>query len=188
MVMYPGLFENPYLDLANSQKVVASADKVQAGIDGQFDSVVMLKNADRTIKPTSLRQFKNKTVYIPSSIGHGFPSVFSQSTVDRVGPTLDADLAKNYFKKVLTDTPVKDADGNVVDYVMPDLKGVDMVLYAMRSPDNGDNFTGAGRNPDNTYYPLSLQWKPYTATGPNVRKKSIAGDIRASARAPRHRP
>ena len=24
---------------------------------------------------------------------------------------------------------------------------------------------------------MSLQWKPYTATGPNVRKKSIAGDI-----------
>ncbi len=177
MVMYPGLFENPYLDLATSKKIVASADKVQAGIDGQFDSVVMLKNANRTIRPASLRQFKNKTVYIPSSIGHGFPSVFSQATVDRVGPTIDADLAKNYFKKVLTDTPVKDADGNVVDYVMPDLKGVDLVLYAMRSPDNGDNFTGAGRNPDNTYYPLSLQWGPYTATGPNVRKKSIAGDI-----------
>ncbi len=177
MLMYPGLFENPYLDLAASQKIVASADKVQAGIDGQFDSVVMLKNAHRTIRQASLRQFKNKTVYIPSSIGHGFPSVFSQATVDRVGPTLDADLAKNYFKKVLTDTPVKDSKGKVVDYVMPDLANVDLVLHAMRSPDNGDNFTGAGRNPDNTYYPLSLQWKPYTATGPNVRKKSIAGDI-----------
>ena len=177
MVMYPGLFENPYLDLDNSKKVVASADKVQAGIDGQFDSVVMLKNANRTIRPASLKQFKNKTVYIPSSIGHGFPSVFSQATVDRVGPTLDADLAKQYFKKVLTDTPVKDADGKVIDYIMPDLKNVDLVLHAMRSPDNGDNFTGAGLNSDGTFYPLSLQWGKYTATGPNVRKKSIAGDI-----------
>lgn len=79
-------------------------------------------------------------------IGHGFPSVFSQATVDRVGPTLDADLAKNYFKKVLT-IPVKNSNGDVVDYIMPDLKNVDLVLHAMRSPDNGDNFTGAGRNP-----------------------------------------
>ena len=182
MVMYPGLFENPYLDLAASQKIVASADKVQAGIDGQFDSVVMLKNADRTIRKSSLKQFKNKTVYIPSSIGHGFPSVFSQATVDRTGPTLDAELAKKYFKKVLTDTEVKNADGKVIDYIMPDLSKVDLVLHAMRSPDNGDNFTGAGRNSDGTYYPLSLQWGPYTANGPNVRKKSIAGDLLAGGK------
>ncbi|MFT4295866.1 MAG: glycoside hydrolase family 3 N-terminal domain-containing protein [Micropruina sp.] len=178
MLLLPGLFENPYLDLAASEKIVASADKVAAGIDAQFDSVVMLKNAKKTIKPTSLKSFKRKTVYIPSSIGHGFPSVFSQSTTDITGPTLDAEVAKKYFKKVLTDTPVKDAKGNIIDYIMPDLSKVDMVLAGMRSPDNGNNFTGAGRNADGSYYPLSLQWGPYTANGPHVRKKSIAGDIR----------
>ena len=177
MLLLPGLFENPYLDLATSRTIVASADKVAAGVEAQFDSVVMLKNAKKTIKKSALSAFKNKTVYIPSSIGHGFPSVFSQATTDITGPTLDADIAKQYFKKVLTDTPLKDNAGNIVDYVQPDLRKVDLVLMGMRSPDNGNNFTGAGRNSDGTYYPLSLQWKPYKATGPNVRRTSIAGDL-----------
>lgn len=179
MLLLPGLFENPYLDLAVSRTVVASADKVAAGVEAQFDSIVMLKNAKKTIKKSALSAFKNKTVYIPSSIGHGFPSVFSQATTDITGPTLDADIAKQYFKKVLTDTPVLDNQGKVVDYVRPDLRKVDLVLVGMRSPDNGNNFTGAGRNSDGTYYPLSLQWKPYKATGPNVRRTSIAGDLNA---------
>ncbi len=178
MLFLPGLFENPYLDLAKSSAIVASEDKVAAGIAAQFDSVVMLKNSHRTIKKSSLESFKNKTVYIPSSIGYGFPSVFSQATTDITGPTLDATIAKQYFKEVLTDTPVLDAAGKVVDYVMPDLSKVDMVLAGMRSPDNGNNFTGAGMNKDGTFYPLSLQWRPYTATGPNVRRVSIAGDLK----------
>ncbi|MDN5796080.1 MAG: glycoside hydrolase family 3 C-terminal domain-containing protein [Intrasporangium sp.] len=113
----------------------------------------------------------------PSSIGHGFPSVFSQATTDITGPTLDVDIAKQYFKKVLTDTPVLDADGKVVDYVMPDLRDVDLVLAGMRGPDNGNDFTGAGMNKDGTFYPLSLQWRPYKADGRNVRRVSIAGDL-----------
>lgn len=179
MLFLPGLFENPYLDLAESAAIVASEDKVTAGINAQFDSVVMLKNSRKTIQKSSLRAFKNKTVYIPSSIGHGFPSVFSQATTDITGPTLDADIAKQYFKKVLTDTPVLDAEGKIVDYVMPNLHKVDLVLMGMRSPDNGNNFTGAGMNKDGTFYPLSMQWGPYTATGPNVRRVSIAGDLRS---------
>jgi beta-glucosidase len=178
MLFLPGLFENPYLDLVQSKAIVASEDKIRAGVAAQFDSVVMLKNAGRTIKQQSLRSFRNKTVYIPSSIGRGFPSVFSQATTDITGPTLDATIAKQYFKQVLTDTPILDAQGRVVDYTMPDLRDVDLVLAGMRSPDNGNNFTGAGRNPDGTYYPLSLQWRPYTANGHNVRRVSIAGDLK----------
>ena len=178
MLLLPGLFENPYLDLAKSRAIVASEDKVEAGIEAQLDSVVMLKNAHGTIKKAKLRDFKDSTVYIPSSIGRGFPSVFSQATTDLVGPTLDAEVARSYFKTVLTDTPVLDNAGKVVDYVMPDISSADLVMAGMRSPDNGNNFTGAGRNSDGTYYPLSLQWGPYRATGPNVRRVSIAGDLK----------
>lgn len=182
MLFAPGLFDNPYLDLAHSRAVVASADKVERGLATQRASVVMLKNAARSGQPT-IRQlesgaYRDKTVYIPSSIGHGFPSVFSQETQDRVGPTIDVEVAKKYFGRVLTDTPVKDANGAVVDYTIPDLSDVDLVLMSLRSPDNGDNFTGAGMNKDGTFYPLSLQWRPYTADGPHVRRTSIAGDLR----------
>ena len=178
MLFAPGLFENPYLDLSRSQATVASKDKQMRGIAAQLDSVVMLKNARRTVKKSSLASFKNKTVYIPSTIAHGFPSVFSQATTDVVGPTMDVDTAKRYFKKVLTDTPVLDASGKVVDYTLPDLSSVDLVLAGLRGPDNGDNFTGAGMNKDGSFYPLSLQWRPYPATGPHVRRTSIAGDLR----------
>lgn len=178
MLFLPGLFENPYLDLAKSRSIVASDDKVAAGIAAQLDSVVMLKNDNNTIAKTKLKEFKTQTVYIPSSIGYGFPSVFSQATTTITGPTLSVEAAAPFFAKVLTDTPVLDATGKVVDYRMPDLRTVDLVLAGMRSPDNGDNFTGAGRNADGTYYPLSLQWRPYRATGPNVRRVSIAGDLK----------
>ncbi|WP_420175872.1 glycoside hydrolase family 3 N-terminal domain-containing protein [Luteococcus sp. OSA5] len=178
MIFAPGLFENPYLDLAHSKSVVASQDKVERGIAAQLDSIVMLKNKDKTIKKSPLAKWRNKTVYIPSSIGHGFPSVFNQDTPDRVGPTLDVEVAKKYFKTVLTDTPLYDADGRIVDYRQPDLSKADLVLAGMRSPDNGDNFTGAGMADDGSFYPLSLQWKPYLANGKHVRKDSIAGDIR----------
>lgn len=178
MLFAPGLFEHPYLDLAASQRIVAGADKVNRGVETQLDSVVMLKNRRHTISKRRAGAYKNKTVYIPSTIGRGFPSVFSQETPDRVGPGLDVEAAKEVFGKVVTDTPVTDAEGNVVDYTVPDLRGVDMVLVGMRSPDNGDNFTGAGMNKDGTFYPLSLQWKPYTADGPHVRRTSIGGDIR----------
>lgn len=179
MLFAPGLFENPYLDLATSRKIVAAPDKVELGAKTQRDSVVMLKNSNRTIHKARQGAYKDQVVYIPSSIGHGFPSAFSQATTDRVGPTIAVEAAKPHFKKVLTDTPVLDASGKVIDYKMPDLTGVDMVLMGMRSPDNGDNFTGAGMNDDGTFYPLSLQWKPYTADGKHVRRTSIAGDLKA---------
>lgn len=176
MIMAPGIFENPYLDLATSQAIVASDDKVAAGLQTQADSVVLLKNQDRAVKRTSAGKYKKMTAYIPSSIGHGFTGPFG-TTPDLVGPTLDADVARTYFKEVLTDTPVYDDNGNVVDYTMPDLSKVDIVLAGMRTPDNGDNFTGAGMNADGSFYPLSLQWGSYTADGPNVRTTSIAGDL-----------
>lgn len=177
MLFAPGLFEDPYLDLDHSRSVVASKDKVSRGIEAQFDSVVMVKNSHRTIRKSPLSKYRNKTVYIPSSISHGFPSPFNQSTSDIVGPTLDVTVAEKVFKKVLTDTPVVDDKGVVTGYRQPDLSGVDMVLVGMRGPNSGDNFTGAGMAKDGTFYPLSLQWSPYTADGPHVRRTSIAGDI-----------
>ncbi|MFV0451795.1 MAG: glycoside hydrolase family 3 N-terminal domain-containing protein [Propioniciclava sp.] len=176
MIMAPGLFENPYLDLDVSRAVVASPDKVAAGLRTQADSVVMLKNDDATIAASTPARYARQAVYIPCSIGHGFTGVFG-TTPDTVGPTLDVAVAGEYFAEVLTDTPVHDADGTVVGHTMPDLTGVDVVLVGLRGPDNGDNFTGAGLDADGSFYPLSLQWGPYTADGPHVRRTSIAGDL-----------
>ncbi|AQP43899.1 glycoside hydrolase family 3 N-terminal domain-containing protein [Tessaracoccus flavus] len=177
MFFAPGIYDDPYLDLAESQAIVASPDKVAAGYQAQLNSVVMLKNADGTIQERELAYWADKTVYIPSSMNSGFPSLFGGISGATSGPTMDVATAERYFGTVLTDEPVLDDDGNVIDFTMPDLTDVDLVVAGMRSPMNGTNFSSAGLAPDGTFYPLSLQYRPYTADGPNVRRVSIAGDI-----------
>jgi beta-glucosidase len=171
-----GLFENPYLSLEESRKVVGSQDKRDAGYQAQLDSIVMLKNKNSAIKTADvLKDYKNKTVYIPSSIWYGFASIWGPAQ-NSSGPTMDVEIAKQYFKEVLTDTPITDASGTVTGFKPPDIANADMVIVGMRSPDNGGVFSKAGLK-DGKFYPLSLQYRPYTADGPNVRRTSLSGDI-----------
>lgn len=181
MMMQPKLFENPYLEMEESKASVASQDKVEAGYQAQLDSVVMVKNANNVIKAADVTQdYKDKVVYIASSINHEFKHVFSEGgTV--VGPTMNLDTAKLYFKDVITDEEVKNDDGEVIGYKTPDLSDVDLAIIGMRSPNNGNNFSTAGLT-DGTFYPLSLQYRPYTADGKNVRKESIAGNLSADGK------
>ncbi|WP_052459854.1 glycoside hydrolase family 3 N-terminal domain-containing protein [Tessaracoccus massiliensis] len=176
MFFAPGLYDHPYLDLVESRSTVASADKVAAGYQAQLDSVVMLKN-DGVIKETDASYWSDKTAYIPASIAHGFPGLFGDTPPPTTGPTMDIATAEQYFGRVVTDTVIKDDAGNPVDLQQPDLSDVDIVVAGLRSPMNGTNFSGAGLRGDGTFYPLSLQYRPYTADGPNVRRVSIAGDI-----------
>lgn len=172
-----GLFENPYLVLADSEKVVASPDKVKAGYDAQLASIVMLKNRNNTIKAVDTpATYQNKTVYIPSSIRHQFKTVFADAYTTS-DPTMDVATAKNFFKTVLTDKPIVNANGEVIGFETPDLTNVDLIVIGMNSPDSGGNFNHAGQRDDGSFYPLSLQYRPYTANGDAVRKQSISGNI-----------
>ncbi|VTR76009.1 glycoside hydrolase family 3 C-terminal domain-containing protein [Cellulomonas hominis] len=48
----------------------------------------------------------------------------------------------------------------------------------MDSPTNGSLSSGAGQDGETgEWYPLSLQYRPYTADGPDVRQTSIGGDV-----------
>ena len=173
-----GIFEDPYLNLEESQEKVASEDKVEAGYQAQLDSVVMLKNKDNTIHSSDdLSEYKDKVVYIPSTMRTPFDSMFGPGEPYN-GPTMSVEVAEEYFKEVVTDEEVLDEDGNVIGFEQPEnLDNVDLVIVGMTSPDNGDNFSFAGLEEDNeTFYPLSLQYGPYTADGKNVRQESIAGD------------
>ena len=47
----------------------------------------------------------------------------------------------------------------------------------MDNPNNGGTFSAAGQDDETgEFYPFSLQYRPYTADGDNVRKTSIGGD------------
>lgn len=177
MLFQPGLYDNPFVELEASEATVGSEDKIQAGIDAQLDSVVLLKNDGETITSSDADAWSDKTVYIPRSYSTGFAGPFGPAQYVEA-PTVNLEIAEKYFGTVLTDEVVLDADGKVVSYTAPDLSDVDLVLVGMKSPDNGTNFSNAGKDTQTgAYYPLSLQYRPYTADGPNVRTTSIAGDI-----------
>lgn len=174
-----GLFEDPYVDMDDSKENVGSKDKVDAGYKAQLNSVVMLKNKENTIAPTDdMDEYKDKVVYIPSTMRNPHESSIGDAEPFR-GPSMDIEVAEKYFGKVITDKEIKDDQGNITDYEQPDnLDDVDLVIAGMASPDNGEVFSFAGVKEDSkTFYPLSLQYRPYTADGKNVRKESIAGNI-----------
>ena len=176
MLMETNLFENPYLDVEESKEIVGSKEKVEAGYQAQLDSVVMVKNSGNVIKKADVTSdYKDKVVYIPSTIYNGFDSVFGEGQTT-VGATMNLEVAKLYFKDVVTDEPILNDEGETIGFTVPDLTEVDMAIVGMSSPDNGSNFSSAGLNEDG-YYPLSLQYRPYTANGENVRRESISGDI-----------
>lgn len=178
LTMRPGLFENPYLDLDESVATAGSADKFADGYLAQLESVVMLKNKNNLIAPmeTKEKQPSEMTVYIPSMYTQGNQTNHIDETNDEEWSTsLSLDVASQIYGNVITDEEQPDGTFRV-----PDLSNVDLVIAGMRSPNNGGMFDGAGMKVVDgveTFYPLSLQYRPYTADGDNVRRVSIAGNL-----------
>ncbi|MFV0426123.1 MAG: glycoside hydrolase family 3 N-terminal domain-containing protein [Beutenbergiaceae bacterium] len=169
-------YDHPYLELENSLAVVGSEDAVAAGLQAQLASVVMTQN-DGTIAEGM--DWSDKTVYIPQTfqVEHGG----ALRTIDySYGPVLDLDVASQYFGEVVTDEVELDENDQVVSFTAPDLSEVDLVLVGMRSPNNGDTVSSAGYDTEaGQYYPLSLQYEPYTADNSSVRTDSISGLLQA---------
>lgn len=177
MLFNPGLYESAFLDPEETAAVLASDDKVEAGYAAQLDSVVMLKNDGETITASEAADWSDLTAYIPRSYNTGFASAFGEATYTEA-PSLTIEVAEQYFGTVVTDEAEMDANGQVVAYTAPDLSDVDVVLVGLNSPDNGGNFSNIGHDlTTDEWYPLSLQYRPYTADGENVRQVSISGDI-----------
>lgn len=146
-----GLFENPYLDPENTQKVVGNPAFMKAGYEAQVKSIVMLKN-----KGNVLPIRDRKTVYIPkrySSATFNWWNIYSAPTLDY---PVDMNMVKKYYN--VTDDPSK----------------ADFALVFAQSPQSEE----AGysdidaQDGGNGYLPISLQYETYTAT--NAREHSIA--------------
>ena len=179
MLFQPGLYEDAYLDPEESRSVVASADKVEAGYRAQLDSVVMLKNDGGTVSVAESDDWGDATVYVPRAYDTGFEN-FRGDRDYTEGPGLDVEALEQYVGRVVTDEAETDDDGVVVSYTAPDLSEVDLVLVGMNSPNNGNIRDDVGQDGETgEWYPLSLQYRPYTADGPDVRRTSISGDVLA---------
>ena len=149
-----GLFENPYLDPAESAKTVGAPEFVQAGQEAQRKSVVLLKN-----KEDVLPLKKGSKIYVPGRHLDAHYTFFRTilPAMD-VQPLSDQDVA-GYF--TLVDTPAE-ADAAVVFVESPLCD-----CYTQEDLDKGGN----------GYLPITLQYRPYKAEA--AREHAIAkGDFR----------
>ena len=149
-----GLFENPYLDPAESAGIVGAAEYVEAGLAAQRRSVVLLKN-----KESVLPLKKGTKIYVPGRHLDAHYTFFRsvQPAMD-VQPLSRKD-AEGYF--TLVSTP-EEADAAVVFAESPLCD-----CYTQADLDKGGN----------GYLPITLQYRPYRAE--SAREHSLArGDFR----------
>ena len=146
-----GLFENPYLDPAESQKIVGNPDFMKTAYEAQLKSIVMLKN-----KGNALPMDKSKKVYIPKRYFPAVVGFFGTTSEAREDYPVNLELVKKYFTVV--DNPDE----------------ADFAIVFMESPNSGTGYDKADRERGgNGYMPISLQYEDYTAT--YARATSLAG-------------
>jgi beta-glucosidase len=186
-----GLVDNPYLSIEKAETVPNNAEHNARGYQAMLRSVVMLKNSGGMITKASAGAGK-PTVYIPR--------VYTPATTGRqaspaaANPAIDPDLAGEYFN-VVTDALAKKltgpADENGIPVVSPkdiirvsaaEIAKCDFALVRITSPQNGNptymGFGGVTTDGSKyTYLPISLQYRPYTASSEFVLKESIGGDM-----------
>lgn len=145
-----GLFEDPYLDPAESAKIVGCEEFVRHGYEAQLKSVVMLKN-----RHSALPLKKGLKIFVPKRhIGEQksfFRGVIPAHEVDPITET----VISKYGTRVATP---EEADVAIVFVESPSC-----------NPYSTDDVAKGG----NGYLPITLQYRPYTAT--KAREVSIAG-------------
>ena len=147
-----GLFENPYLDPAESQRIVGKPEFMQEGYDAQLRSVVMLKNRANGVLPLK----DKKKVYVPKRHFPAIPGMWGGVSEEKTVEPIDLDLVRKYYDVVET------ADQ------------ADFALCLIEEPSSGfGSSSDDAKNGGTGYVPVSLQYEDYTATA--ARSVSIAG-------------
>jgi beta-glucosidase len=90
-----GLFENPYLDIAETEKIVGNPEYMKAGYDAQLRSVVMVKNHAKTL-PLK----KQLKVYVPQKYLPGGKNWFGIETKESWMDAIKPELVNKYFQMV----------------------------------------------------------------------------------------
>lgn len=145
-----GLFENPYLDLADSVQTVGNPEFIKKGYESQLKSITMLKNKNHVLP------LRGKIkVYIPERHIRPYLNFVSMQTPDmRVAPPAKQ-KAEAYFTVV--NTPEE----------------ADAALCFIESPISVGYSPADRKAGGNGYVPVTLQYRPYRAD--SARKTSIAG-------------
>jgi len=150
-IFHVGLFENPYLDVTETEKTVGSPDFMKAGYETQLKSIVLLKNKEKVL-PLK----KEVKVYIPKKTIPAGRDFMGNPTPESVNYPVNMDIVKKYF--TATDNPSE----------------ADFALVFIDSPNSGSGYDPIDvKNGGNGYVPISLQYSPYKAV--YAREQSIAG-------------
>ena len=151
-IFHTGLFENPYLEIAETEKIVGNAEFMAAGYQAQLKSVVMLKNVQNSlpIKPEA-------KVYVPQKYYAASQGMFGFGGAEaRWDYPVSLEIVKKYAP--VTETAAE----------------ADYALVFIDSPNGGSGYSPEdAKAGGNGYVPISLQYGKYTAT--NAREVSIAG-------------
>ena len=129
-----GLFENPYLDPEESQRIVGCREHCEAGFAAQIKSLVLLKN--NGVLPIRER----KKVYIPGRTIAQRKSFFRTQMPAVTLPGADRGAVEKFFD--WAETPEE----------------ADFALVRIESP-----ITDGGYTEEEGYLPVSLQYRPYRA-------------------------
>ena len=147
-----GLFENPYLDPAESERIVGNPEFMQAGYEAQLKSVVMLKNHGNKTLPVKDR----KKVYLPKRHFPAIPGIWGGISEEKTVEPIDLSLVGKYFE--LVEKPEQ----------------ADFAICLIEEPSTGFGYsTEDVKRGGNGYMPYSLQYDDYTAK--DARSVSIAG-------------
>ncbi|MDD2820617.1 MAG: glycoside hydrolase family 3 N-terminal domain-containing protein [Flavobacterium sp.] len=144
-----GLFENSYLDPAETKAIVGKPEFMKAGYDAQLKSIVMIKNQNKTL-PIA----KGKTVYIPKRVTPAGINFFGQPSPEKIEYPVNLELIKKYYT------------------VTDDASKADFAIVFIKSPISGGYSRADREAGGNGYVPISLQLKDYTAV--DARAQSIA--------------
>ncbi|MBQ8990089.1 MAG: glycoside hydrolase family 3 C-terminal domain-containing protein [Prevotella sp.] len=147
-----GLFENPYLDPAESERIVGNPEFMQAGYEAQLKSVVMLKNHGNKTLPVKDR----KKVYLPKRHFPAIPGIWGGISEEKTVEPIDLSLVGKYFE------------------VVEKPEQADFAICLIEEPSTGFGYsTEDVKRGGNGYMPYSLQYEDYTAK--DARSVSIAG-------------
>ena len=146
-----GLFEKPYLNVAETEKTVGSPEFMKAGYNAQLRSIVMLKNQQKTL-PLK----KQLKVYIPKKFIPGGRNWFGVETPESWKAAVNPVVAQKYFQ------------------VVEKPEEADFALVCIDSPKSGVGYSQDDvKKKGNGYVPISLQYGLYKADF--ARETSIAG-------------
>lgn len=146
-----GLFENPYVCPDKAEMIVGNKDFVAAGYEAQLKSIVMLKNHGKALPVSEKLKVYQPLRQMGPALTHWQQPVPAYNEYP-----FSPELLSTCFE--VTNDP-SEADFALVSIKTP------FGHWGYRHPQNPDE--------EGEYWPISLQYSPYTAT--HAREKSIAG-------------